>query len=103
MTSEFAMWFSSTLAMIRLVDTEHKIRVRREEAIRWVEARLKSPGTVDQSHPIVNALLCAHAVVVLDPINPAGVVEIFGHMLRAWEELEKTRPKRKRARQRVRV
>ncbi|MEQ1499843.1 MAG: hypothetical protein ABL917_00530 [Parcubacteria group bacterium] len=84
------MLFCEALSDIRYKDPlGYNLQARREAAIHFVTGSLKVTGAVDENHPIVNALLCANAVVVTHPINPAAVAEIFSHMLRAWEEYQK--------------
>lgn len=94
MTSEFVMWFSSVLGNIRDRDVSgNDLDARRDEAILWVRVKFKLT-TVKTDHPAVQALLCANAVAFSDPMTPSRVVEIHGHMLRAWEEYRKIKAKK---------
>lgn len=89
MTSEFVMWFSSVLGNIRDRDVSgHDLNARRDEAILWVRVKFRLT-TVETDHPVVQALLRANAVAVVDSMTPSKVVEIHGHMLKAWEEYQK--------------
>jgi hypothetical protein len=90
MTSDFALWFSDSLrAVSRAQRVGSYTQPCREEAIRQVEKKFKLSG-LDYQHPAVNALMCALAVMpVLNTIDVPRIAEIYGHMLRAWEEYQK--------------
>jgi hypothetical protein len=85
------MWFSSVLGNIRARDISgNDLDARRDEAIIWVRVKFKLT-TVATDHPAVQALLCANAVAFVGDMTPSSVVEIHGHMIRAWEEYSKLR------------
>ncbi len=91
MTSEFAMWFSQSISDVSRATyfgKDHR-ETKREEALRLVMERF-GVKDIGFNHPAVDAIILTERVMTASgSMYPAGVAEIFGHMLRAWEEYQK--------------